>query len=184
MSTRKIPGSKAGRCVRLTTYHLLVQNVKKIRGLNLPDPHGPVQACNGTALLLTWGSSLIPAAKEVGLGAERCGGYGRKNILFLSLFLEMSSRKRIRWKTQERNVREERRFEFTDFISLEASLNSRLGSRNVSREHLQNEADEKGPEYSLRSGTYSNASLSITNPTRIGLGSNPTFALKDRLITS
>jgi hypothetical protein len=51
MSTRKISGSKAGRCVRLTTYHLLVPNVKKIRGLNIPDPHGPVQACSGTALL-------------------------------------------------------------------------------------------------------------------------------------
>jgi hypothetical protein len=37
MSTRKTPGRKAGRCVRLTTYHLLVPNVKKIRGLNLPD---------------------------------------------------------------------------------------------------------------------------------------------------
>jgi hypothetical protein len=37
MSTRKIPGSKAGWYVRLTTYHLLVPNVKKIRGLNLPD---------------------------------------------------------------------------------------------------------------------------------------------------
>jgi hypothetical protein len=43
------PGSKAGRCVRLTTYHLLVPNVKKTRGLNLPDPHGPVQACSRTA---------------------------------------------------------------------------------------------------------------------------------------
>jgi hypothetical protein len=42
------PGSKAGRCVRLTTYHLLVPNVKEIRGLNL-DSHGPVQACSGTA---------------------------------------------------------------------------------------------------------------------------------------
>jgi hypothetical protein len=49
MSTRKIPGSKAGRCVGLTTYHLLVPNVKKIRGLDLPDSHGPVQACSGTA---------------------------------------------------------------------------------------------------------------------------------------
>jgi hypothetical protein len=37
MSTTKIRGSKAGRCVRLTTYHLLVPNVKKILGLNLPD---------------------------------------------------------------------------------------------------------------------------------------------------
>ena len=26
-------------------------NVKKIQGLNLPDPQGPVQACSGTALL-------------------------------------------------------------------------------------------------------------------------------------
>jgi hypothetical protein len=42
------PGGKDGRCVRLTTYHLLVPKVKKIRGLNLPDPHGPVQACSGT----------------------------------------------------------------------------------------------------------------------------------------
>jgi hypothetical protein len=49
MSTRKIPGSKAGRYVRLTTYHLLVLNVEKIRGLNLPDPHGLVQACSRTA---------------------------------------------------------------------------------------------------------------------------------------
>jgi hypothetical protein len=49
MSTRKIPGSKDGRCVGLTTYHLHVPNVKKIRGLNLPDPQGPVQACCGTA---------------------------------------------------------------------------------------------------------------------------------------
>jgi hypothetical protein len=45
------PGGKDGRCVRLTTYHLHVPNVKKIRDLNLPDPHGPVQACSGTALL-------------------------------------------------------------------------------------------------------------------------------------
>jgi hypothetical protein len=45
------PGSKAGRCVRLTTYHLHVSNVKKIRGLNLPDSQGPVQACSGKILL-------------------------------------------------------------------------------------------------------------------------------------
>jgi hypothetical protein len=48
------PGSKAGQSVRLTTYHLLVPNVKKIRGLNLPDPHGLVQACSGTALLYSY----------------------------------------------------------------------------------------------------------------------------------
>jgi hypothetical protein len=49
-----IPGSKAGRCVRLTTYHLLVPNVKKIRGLNLPDPHEPVHARSGTALFFAF----------------------------------------------------------------------------------------------------------------------------------
>jgi hypothetical protein len=40
MSTRKIPGSKAGRCVRLTTYHLLVPNVKKIGALTYWIPMG------------------------------------------------------------------------------------------------------------------------------------------------
>jgi hypothetical protein len=34
--------------------HLLVPNVKKIRGLNLPDPHGPVQVCSGTAFLFAF----------------------------------------------------------------------------------------------------------------------------------
>jgi hypothetical protein len=33
------------------TYHLHAPKVKKIWGLNLPDSHGPVQACSGTALL-------------------------------------------------------------------------------------------------------------------------------------
>jgi len=47
-----IPGGKGGRCVRLTTYHLHVQIVKKSGGLNLLEPCGPVQACNGTALPL------------------------------------------------------------------------------------------------------------------------------------
>jgi hypothetical protein len=43
MSTRILLG------VKPAGYHLLVPNVKKIRSLNLPDPHGPVQACSGTA---------------------------------------------------------------------------------------------------------------------------------------
>ena len=43
------PGGKGGRCVRLTTYHLHVLIVKKSGGLNLLEPCGPVQACNGTA---------------------------------------------------------------------------------------------------------------------------------------
>jgi len=43
------PGGKGDRCVRLTTYHLHVLIVKKSGGLNLLEPYGPVQACNGTA---------------------------------------------------------------------------------------------------------------------------------------
>jgi hypothetical protein len=34
------PGSKAGRCVRLTTYHFLVPDVKKIRGPTYRIPMG------------------------------------------------------------------------------------------------------------------------------------------------
>jgi len=44
-----IPEGKGGR---LTTYHLHVPAVKKSGGLNLLEPCGPVQACNGTALPL------------------------------------------------------------------------------------------------------------------------------------
>ena len=46
------PGGKGDQCVRLTTYHLHVPIVKKSEGLNLLEPCGPVQACNGTALFL------------------------------------------------------------------------------------------------------------------------------------
>ena len=48
------PGGKGGRCVRLTTYHIHVPIVKKSGGLNLLEPCGPVQACNGTALHLSF----------------------------------------------------------------------------------------------------------------------------------
>ena len=37
------PGGKCGLCVRLTTYQF------QSGGLNLLEPCGPVQACNGTA---------------------------------------------------------------------------------------------------------------------------------------
>jgi len=47
-----IPGSKCGRCVRLTTDHLHVPIVKKSGGLNRLEPCGPVQTCNGTTLPL------------------------------------------------------------------------------------------------------------------------------------
>jgi hypothetical protein len=49
------PGGKGGRWVRLTTYH---PHVKKSGGLNLLEPCGPVQACNGTALPLPFAYSL------------------------------------------------------------------------------------------------------------------------------
>jgi len=48
------PGGKGGRCVWLTTYHLHVTIVKKSGGLNLLEPCGLVQACNGTALPFTF----------------------------------------------------------------------------------------------------------------------------------
>ena len=47
-------GAKGGRCVRLTTYHLHVPIVKKSGGLNLLEPCGPVQGCNGTVFTFTF----------------------------------------------------------------------------------------------------------------------------------
>jgi hypothetical protein len=44
------PGGKSGQCVRLTTYHVHVVDVKKSGGFNLLETCGPVQACNGRAL--------------------------------------------------------------------------------------------------------------------------------------
>jgi len=44
------PGGKGGQCIRLTTFQHHVPTVKKSGGLNLLEPCGPVQACNGTAL--------------------------------------------------------------------------------------------------------------------------------------
>ena len=49
---RDNPEGKGGLCVRLTTYHLHLPTVNKSGGLNLLEPFGPVQACNGTALYL------------------------------------------------------------------------------------------------------------------------------------
>jgi hypothetical protein len=42
-------GGKCGRCVGLTTYHIHVPRVSKSWSLNLLEPLGPVQACNGIA---------------------------------------------------------------------------------------------------------------------------------------
>ena len=53
------PGGKGGRFVGLTTYHLHVPIVKKSGDLNLLEPCGPVQDCNGTALLLPLASHTM-----------------------------------------------------------------------------------------------------------------------------
>ena len=52
MSTRDISWGKACRCVGLTTLPLYVLTVLKSGSLNLLEPCGPVQACNGSALSL------------------------------------------------------------------------------------------------------------------------------------
>jgi hypothetical protein len=45
---------KCDRCVRLTNLPLNVPIVLKSGSLNLLDPSGPVQACNGIALPLPY----------------------------------------------------------------------------------------------------------------------------------
>jgi hypothetical protein len=62
-------GGKGGRCVRLTTYHLHVPIVKKSGGLNLLEPCGPVQACNGTALPLPFTMVVETRFKTVSTAA-------------------------------------------------------------------------------------------------------------------
>jgi len=47
-------GSKDGRCVRLTTLPPSCAVVMKSGNLNFPEPSGPLQACNGTALTFTF----------------------------------------------------------------------------------------------------------------------------------
>ena len=42
------PGDKGGQYVRLTTYRLHMLIIKKSGGLNLLEPCGAVQTCNGT----------------------------------------------------------------------------------------------------------------------------------------
>jgi hypothetical protein len=54
MSTRCISWGKGGRCVRLTLTPSCVVVIKS-GNLNFLEPSGPLQACNGTALLLLEG---------------------------------------------------------------------------------------------------------------------------------
>jgi hypothetical protein len=50
MSTRNISWGKGGRCVGLTNLLLSCDDCLEIWGLNLLEPSGPLQACNGIAL--------------------------------------------------------------------------------------------------------------------------------------
>ena len=50
MSTRRMPGAKGGRCVRLTTLPPSCAVVMQSGDPNFLEPYGPLQACNGTAL--------------------------------------------------------------------------------------------------------------------------------------
>jgi hypothetical protein len=60
MSTGDFSWCKDGRCVRLTTYLLVVPNVEMIRGLNLPGTPRATSACRGTPLLFTLSVPLHP----------------------------------------------------------------------------------------------------------------------------
>ena len=51
MSTRSISWGKGGRCVGLTTLPPSCAVVMKFWSLNFLEPSGPLQACNGIALL-------------------------------------------------------------------------------------------------------------------------------------
>jgi hypothetical protein len=66
MSTRCISWSKGGRCVRLTTLPSSLAVVMKSGNLNFLEPSGPLQACNGTALLL-----LLNIMTTLGTGKSR-----------------------------------------------------------------------------------------------------------------
>ena len=48
------PGGKGRRCVRLTTLPPSCAVVMKSANLNFLEPSGPLQACNGTALPLSY----------------------------------------------------------------------------------------------------------------------------------
>jgi len=59
------PGGKGGRCVRLTTLPPSCAVVMKSGNLNFLGPTGPLQACNGTALLVKIQSFRWPDAWDL-----------------------------------------------------------------------------------------------------------------------
>jgi hypothetical protein len=51
MSIRDVPGGKGGRCVRLTTYHLIMPMSGNLGALTLLDPSGPAWPVMGVLYL-------------------------------------------------------------------------------------------------------------------------------------
>jgi hypothetical protein len=51
MSSRDVPGSKGGRCVRLRTYHHIVPMSRNLGALTLLDPSGPAWPVMGVLYL-------------------------------------------------------------------------------------------------------------------------------------
>ena len=74
MSTRSIScGGKGGRCVRLTTLPPSCAVVTKSGNLNFLESSGPVQACNGSALIYVTNSEWLPKQTLLNLPTEeRC----------------------------------------------------------------------------------------------------------------
>jgi hypothetical protein len=83
MSTSNISWGKGGRCVGLTTLHFHVPIVLKSGCLNLLEPSGTVQACNGIALPLPL---PLPTACHISFLLQRlvgcCLGAHSLSLLF------------------------------------------------------------------------------------------------------
>jgi hypothetical protein len=61
MSTGVFPGGKGDRCVRLTTLPPSCAVFMEFGNLNFLETSGPLQACNGSALLLPFASKYVHA---------------------------------------------------------------------------------------------------------------------------
>ena len=79
------PGGKGGRCVRLTTLPPSCAVVMKSGNLNFLEPSGPLQACNGTALLFTvlftsW-SRVLQKLTDILLAKKFSAFYGTRRFI-------------------------------------------------------------------------------------------------------
>jgi hypothetical protein len=63
--TKMSNGGKGGWCVGLTTLPPSCADCLKTRGLNLLEPYGSVQTCNGIALPFPPGDGLLICPKHV-----------------------------------------------------------------------------------------------------------------------